>query len=358
MCMRNIFVNRGSCACLVGFFLFAFPASTNYQLRGYGIGSGGEDNMTSSNYAADALMGETSDDTLTGTNYNLGSGLSFEIMANVPAAPTLTNPSNYYDKLKLVLDTGNNPTDTTFAIAISTDDFVTTNYVQSDNTIGAVLGSEDYQTYTAWGGASGCNIIGLTPSTTYKVKVKAYQGKFSESGFSSTSTAATVSPQLSFDIDVSATDSDTNPPFTTTFPSLTAGSVQDSPEKIWIDFSTNADNGGRVYIYGQNGGLHSIAVSNTIPSASGDLASLSSGFGAQGVTAAQSSGGPLSIVSPYAGASQVVGIIDTTIREIFSTSAPIVDGRASLVLKAKSEAITPAASDYSEMLTLVAAGSF
>jgi hypothetical protein len=167
--------------CLLGFFLFVFPSSTNYQLRGYGFGSGGEENMTSSNYAADAVTGETSSGQLSGSSYNLGPGLSFEIMANVPAAPAFTNPSNYYNKLKVVLDTGNNPTDTKFAIAISTDNFVTTNYIQNDNTIGSVLGSEDYQTYAAWGGGSGFNVIGLAPNTTYKIKVKSFQGKFSES---------------------------------------------------------------------------------------------------------------------------------------------------------------------------------
>lgn len=356
--MRTTVFRRGFGSCLLGFFLFVFPSSTNYQLRGYGFGSGGEENMTSSNYAADAVTGETSSGQLSGSSYNLGPGLSFEIMANVPAAPAFTNPSNYYNKLKVVLDTGNNPTDTKFAIAISTDNFVTTNYIQNDNTIGSVLGSEDYQTYAAWGGGSGFNVIGLAPSTTYKIKVKSFQGKFSESGYGPVATAATVSPQLSFDIDVSATDTDTDPPFTITFPSLTAGSVQDSPEKIWVDFSTNAENGGRVYVYGQNSGLKSDVAATTIPSASGDLASLGSGFGAQGSTVGQTSGGPMSIVSPYAGSAQVVGVIDTVIREIFSVSAPVVDGRGSLVLKAKSSAITPAASDYAETLTMIASANY
>ncbi len=356
--MRIFSLKKKSGVCLLGFFLFAFPASTNYQLRGYGFGAGGEENMTSANYAADAVTGEVSAGQLTGSSYNLGSGLSFEMMAHVPPAPTLTNPSNYYNKLKLVLDTGNNPSDTLFAIAISSDNFVTTNYVQNDNTVGTVLGIEDYQTYATWGGGSGFHIIGLTPSTTYKVKIKAFQGKFSESGYGPVATEATVSPQLSFDIDVSAINTDTDPPFSITFASLAAGVVQDSPENIWVDFSTNADNGGRVYVYGENAGLKSDVTATTILSSSGDLASLGSGFGAQGLTAGQSSGGPLSIVAPYAGTSQVVGVIDTTIREIFSTSAPVVDGRGSLVLKAKASAITPASSDYTEVLTFIASANY
>lgn len=356
--MRMVLLKNGSHACLLGFFLFVFPASTNYQLRGYGFGAGGEENMASANYAADAIAGEVSAGRLSGPSFDLGSGLSFEITANVPAAPTFTNPSNYYNKLNLVLDAGGNPADTKFAIAISTDNFATTSYIQNDNTVGAVLGGEDYQTYAAWGGGSGFSVIGLAPSTTYKVKVKAFQGKFSESGYGPSASAATVSPQLSFDIDVSAADTDTNPPFATTFPSLTAGAVQDSPEKIWVDFATNAENGGRVYIYGQNSGLKSDATTTTIPSASGDLSSLASGFGAQGSTVSQGSGGPMGMVAPYTGAAQVVGIIDTTVREIFSATAPVAGGRASLVLKAKSSSVTPAANDYGDILTLIASANY
>lgn len=338
-------------------FLFAFPASTNYQLEGYGFGGGGEDNMTSSNYAIDGLSGEVSEDQLQGTNYDLGAGLAFEIMANVPPAPTFTNPSNYYNKLHIVLDTGSNPSDTTFSIAISTDDFVTTNYIQSDDTVGATLGIEDYQTYTAWGGASGFDVVGLSPSTTYKIKVKAMQGKYSESGYGPTATAATVGAQLTFDIDVSAIDED-NSVTAIDLGNLTAGSVVSSTEKIWVDFSTNGASGGKVYVGAANAGLYSSTVSYTISSASGNLTALSSGFGAQGSTATQSSGGPFSIVSPYDGSSNTVGVTDTTIREIFSSSNPISGGRASFLLKAKSSAVTPAAGDYTETLTVIASGSF
>ena len=64
------------------------------------------------------------------------------------------------------------------------------------------------------------------------------------------------------------------------------------------------------------------------------------------------------ISSPYNGSSNVVGIIDTSIRDIFTTTAPIVGGRASLLLKAKSNAVTPASADYAERITMIASGSF
>lgn len=341
----------------IAFFL-VFPASTNYQLKDFGFGSGGAGNAASGSYALDGISGEQNAGKLSGLSYDLGPGLLFTNQANVPPAPTFTNPSNYYNKLKVVLDAGSNPSDTVFALAISTDNFATTNYVQSDNTVGATLGLEDYQTYTVWGGASGVLVIGLTPSTTYKVKVKAWQGKFTETGYGPTATASTVSPQLTFDIDVSATDSETAPPFATNFGSLPAGTVTDSPEKIWVDFDTNAESGGRVYIASSHAGLQSTVAGYTIVAVTGNLTALTEGYGAQGSSATQGAGGPFSIAAAYNLASNNVAVTDSTIRDIFTTTAPITAGRGSFLLKAKSSAVTPAANDYTETLTVIASASF
>lgn len=339
--------------------LFAFPASTNYQLKDFGYGGGGVGNGTSSNYAIEGILGEQNEDQLQGTTYDLGAGLQYTNQANVPPAPTFTNPSNYYNKLKLTLDTGNNPSDTKFAITISTDNFVSDNrFVQNDNTVGATLGLEDYQTYSTWGGASGFNIIGLTAGTTYTVKVKAWQGKYTETGYGPSASAATVSQQLTFDIDVSATDTDTDPPFSTNFGDLLAGTVTDSPQKIWVDFTTNGESGGRVYVVASNAGLASSRASYTINAVTGNLTSLTEGFGAQGSSASQTSGSPFTIAPAYDLTSNNVSITDTTVREMFTVSGPVTGGRGSFLLKAKSSAVTPAASDYTETLTVIASASF
>lgn len=343
------------------FLFFMMPASTNYQLKDFGFGSGGVGNAASGSYAIDGVSGEQSAGSLTGSSYNLGSGLLFANQANVPPAPTFTNPSNYYNKLKILLDTGSNPSDTLFAIAISTDDFTTTNYVQSDDTVGAALGLEDYQTYTAWGGAGGALIIGLSPSTSYKVRVKAWQGKFTETDYGPVATASTVSPQLTFDIDVSATDTETDPPFVIGFTggsSLTAGTVVSSPEKIWVDFDTNGESGGRVYVYSSNAGLQSSTAGYLISAVTGNLTALTEGFGVQGSNATQSTGGPFAVVAAYDLTSNNVAVTDTIIREIFTSSNPTTAGRGAFLLKAKSSAVTPAASDYTEALTVVASASF
>lgn len=335
------------------FLIFVMPASTTYQLKDYGFGAGGTSNATSTNYAAETLAGEQGGGKLDGTTYDLGSGLQFTNQANVPAAPTFTNPSNYYNKLKIVIATSGNPTDTKFAIAISDDDFVTTRYVQSDDTVGATLSIEDYQTYASWGGASGTLIVGLTPNTTYKVKVKAWQGKFTETGYGPTASAATVNPTMTFDIDVSASDEE-NSVTSINFGDLIAGAVTDSPQKIWVDFQTNGESGGRVYVSGSNAGLESSVANYTISTVTGNLTVLSEGFGAQGSSVA----GGLSIATAYDLTSNNVAVTDTTIREIFTASAPITSGRGSFLLKAKSSSVTPAAPDYTETLTVIASASF
>lgn len=337
--------------------IFVMPASTNYQLKDFGFGTGGVGNATSGSYAIDGISGEQSNGKQTGSGVDLGSGLIFTNQANVPPAPTFTNPSNYYNKLKVVLAIGGNPTDTKFAIAISTDDFVTTNYVQSDATVGATLGAEDYQTYAAWGSGTGTVIIGLAPSTTYKVKVKAWQGKFTETGYGPTATAATINPTLSFDIDVAATDID-NSVTATGFGNLFAGTVTDSTDKIWVDLDTNGENGGKVYVYSTHAGLQSTAAGYTINTVTGNLTALSEGYGAQGSSATQGAGGPFSVTTAYDLASNNVAVTDTNIREIFTTSNPVTSARGSFLLKAKSSSVTPAAGDYSETLTVIASASF
>lgn len=341
------------------FIIFVIPAGTNYKLINFGFGGGGTSGSTSPNYSLEGIIGELDSTKLSGTNFKLGPGLIFSEQSNVPAAPTFENTGNWYNKLHFVINASNNPSDAKFALAISTDNFVSdTRYVQNDNTAGSALGIEDYQTYTGWGGASGAFVIGLLSNTTYYIKAKAMQGKFTETDFGPVSFASTVGPSFNFDIDVSATDTKTDPPFTITFDDLVANTVVDSPQRIWVDFETNGESGGYVYVYGQNSGLYSIIRSFTITSASGDLSVLSEGVGTQSVSSTQTSGGPLAALAPYNGSSQSIGIVDSTIRPIYSSGSPVVGGRASFVIKAKSSSVTPVADDYAETLTVIASANF
>lgn len=337
-------------------FIFVLPFSTTYELKDFGFGSGGSGVMDSSTYSMVGETGEVSSTELVGTTYNLGPGLTFTQQSNVPVAPSFTNVNSYYNKLDLVLSATSNSTDTTYAIGISTDNFATTNYVQADGTVGATA---VYQTYTNWGGASGIQVNGLANGTTYKVKVKAVQTKYDESGWSETASSATSTPSLSFDIDISSSNGESGSPYLLDMPALTPGSVVDGTTKIWFDINSNAQQGAFVYAYSNSSGLSSANVSHTIASLTGDVSSVSEGYGIQGSFLGQTAGGPVAFVSPYDGTSNNVGILDTTPRTILNTSSlPVISGRASFLVKAKSAAETPAAQDYTATITTILSGTF
>lgn len=344
---------------LISFFLLVAPASTNYSLKSYGFGSGGSAELTSSNFGMEGFLGEQGSNTLSSSNYQTLPGLLYTQMANTPTAPTVTNDGDYTNKLLVTINTENNPTDAEYAVAISDDNFVTTEYIQSDNTVGSTLGSEDWQTYTDWGDSSGEFVVGLDPDTTYYFKVKARHGNFTESPWSPLALTATSALSISFDIDVSATDSETSSPYLVDLGDLTPDSVTTSTEKVWVDLATNAPGGGFVFVYGSNGGLYSTKNNYTISAVTGNLSSLSEGFGIQYNSVTETSGGPFVVSSPYDGTGEVVGTIPQNPQEIFNTSsAPIVGGRASFVTKAKITDITPAAEDYSDTLTVISAATF
>ena len=337
--------------------LAALPASSTYQLNSYGFGTGGVGNSTSTNYAINGTAGEVAGSGGS-TNYKVGAGEAYEKQSDVPLV-TLSNTGATYNKLLLQLDPQNNPSDTLFSIAISTDNFATTKYVKNDFTITATQSFSNYLTYSGWGGSTGVVIRGLTPNTVYTAKATAYRGKFTESSYGPASVATTTAtPQLSFHIDVAATDTGSSPPYIVDFGTLPVSTVTSATNRVWVSLDTNAESGGNVYVSGQNTGLKSLLTSYTIVSQSADLATLPEGFGVQGASSTQSSGGPLSISSPYNVTGTNIGITDPTLRQIFTAPAPITAGRGSFYLMAKSKPLTPASSDYTEILTAVAAAVF
>src|SRR5579884_481348 len=102
---------RGLSVILSGWLLLAsLPATSNYKLQSYGFGSGGTSNSTTSNYALEGITGEISGQASSTTTYTANPGFIATQQANVPLI-TLSNPSNYYDKLQFVIDTQNNPSD-------------------------------------------------------------------------------------------------------------------------------------------------------------------------------------------------------------------------------------------------------
>ena len=335
-------------------FLGVLPSTTNYNLQSYGFGSGGTANSGTTNYSLEGISGEISGQTTTTTNYNIKPGFIETEQANVPKV-TLTNPSSYYDKLKFVIDQQSNPADAKFALQVCVGaDWTptcggTTMYVKSDNTLGSTLNLTDYQTYSAWGGSGGANIVGLSASTTYYIRAKATQGQFTESAYGPSSNAATVGQQISFCL---YTNANCGAGGHSESLNLLAGSVTTSGN-IGVDFSTNADSGGSVYIY-SNGALTSASRPGTpINSATADLSSSAKGYGAQVANAVS-----ITINSPFNGGANNVGVLSTTVQTILSSTTPVTSNGNQIQLQAKPDNLTKAATDYSDVVTVVAAAAF
>lgn len=179
------------------FILAQNSNSPNYRLENAEFSAGGEP-ASSANYNSNDTLGSTNTDSANSTNYNGFWGFLRISHPGVPGTPTLANTGgNLYNALDFVVNTGNNPSDANYAIAISSDNFTTTNYIQASDTVG---NTETWQSYTAWGSGTGQRVTGLQPATTYKIKVKARFGSSTETGFSNTATAATASPTLSVSI--------------------------------------------------------------------------------------------------------------------------------------------------------------
>lgn len=210
------------------------PRSSSYKIVDYGFGAGGADNSTSTSYALFGSLGDISVGSLSSSLYNIGGGLEFTLMATAPAAPTFVNDGSTYDRLKITINRQSFSTDTEFAVMITPDNYQTIGYIQSDGTVGSVLGNEDFMTYTSWGGASGSYVTGLLQNTTYKVRVKARQGAFTEGRWGPQASATTSFPSLTFGVDQVAI----------TFDHLNAGnSYTDASKTTVLTTSTNAYNG-------------------------------------------------------------------------------------------------------------------
>lgn len=221
----------------------ADPQSTTYELKQYGFGSGGEASTSSTTYSMFGTAGEVDMGTSESTTYRTNPGLIYTIQSAVPPAPSFTNPGNNYDRLKIVINTGGNPTDTTYAIAITSNNWTTTQYVKSTYTIGNTLTSSDWLPYSggnSWGGSGGFYVTGLGNNTIYIIKVKAKQGNFTETQWGPSSTNNTVDPSLTFGINTASI----------IFNNLNGGnSYTDSSQSTVLTTSTNAYNGYVVYAH-------------------------------------------------------------------------------------------------------------
>jgi len=242
------------------FPVFAGPQSTTYELKEFGFGAGGVASASSNTYSLFGTAGEIDVASSESNTYRANAGLVFTLQVATPPTPSFTNPGNNYDRLKIVIATGNNPTDTRYAIAITDDNWATTKYIQSDYTVAGVLGAEDWLTYSGainvgWGDTGGFYVTGLKNNTVYRIKVKAKQGNFTESPWGPEYSQTTSDPSLTFGIGSASI----------TFSNLNSGnSFTDSSKTTVLTTSTNAYNGYIVYAYESQPLTHTIDGTKTI----------------------------------------------------------------------------------------------
>lgn len=325
----------------------SLPSSANFQIQNYSFGAGGTANSTSSNFKTNGIAGEVEFGQQTSSNFKVNGGLTFLQTANVPSAPIVSNESGLdYNKLKITLVTGSNPSDYQYAIAISPDGFVsTTKYVQADATLGT---TPVWQTKTVWG-ASGFYAIGLAQNTTYSVKAASKQGNFTQSPFGPITAVTTAQSSFTFSLNRNSVS----------IGSLTPNNVITAGNTVTATMSTNGTGGGIVSIYGTNNGLLSSNVNYTISSTTTNLTSATEGYGIQATSVTQTTGGPMEMLSPYNGAGNNVGSVTTSKQAVFdSTGAPVTSGLGTFQIMAKASGVTKAASDYADTITVIASGTF
>jgi hypothetical protein len=181
---------------------------------------------------------------------------------------------------------------------------------------------------------------------------------------SATYTTATISDdQLSVTASVSQAFTFALSANTDALGALSTGSVSTSPTPRTVTINTNAKSGWMLWAKDATTGLNSPSSSYTLPSTTpGSNSTLSAGTEGYnfGVTGTQGGGSAaLSVAAGYVGtgAGQGGGL-DTTQRLVVSSTGTASNAVMTLKNNAAIGSLTPAASDYSDIVTLVGAGLF
>lgn len=229
-------------------------------------------------------------------------------------------------------------------------------------------------------GTGANQILNPGSSSTYQIGIAGTMtdvGQFAVmiSDSDQVSLTATVDQTLTFDVDVSISDTETVAPFAVDMGTLAIGTLTTSDntavESIFIDVDTNATSGVTVSVRGASGGLESTSAVNTISlgTAEESIVAGVEEFGLCVYAVSETSGGPFVAAGQYDSTSgscnptntgtQVVGRVETINTAILNTSTdPIEAGRAEILLKASITGATPSGADYAETLTFTAVGTF
>ncbi len=337
------------------------------------------------------------------TTYSLRGGTASNITPNVPLLSCFETTTNTgtcsigtngmqevcsapgcYDRAKFRIDTQSNPPDARYAIQISTTSDFSANVFFVDGTtrlLKTTLTINDFKFKCEWEGeifGTYCttpnttwqkfNILGLQEGTQYYIRAASLHGTsvngtFTQTEWGPSLSATTANTSLSFDIDI---DSDyvlgsTLPPHIINISNINPEVVTNSDDYLILRYTTNALNGMRINIKGNNGALQN--GSNIIPNVNGDLDVLSSGYGLRNISASNSSnyitylGQPVisSTPSDFTDTAPVnkVGAPTTSFVELLNSSnKPIHTGRSAFSIKVKAALNLPSL-NYSETLTVI-----
>lgn len=375
--------------------------STTYRIKDPTIDSGGEV-VESTSYKQILSIGDpTAYDKLESTSYRLRSGFPEGSQANVPAVVCFETDTTSgttscvkatgmqevcgtpgcYDRAKIEIDDQGNPYDTLYLVKVVDDANSTTYYLQSDHTLSTTYDINDFLDQCDLEGYDAdeptCdtgegredtslqkyNVYSLRPGSSYTVSVSALHGDLTQTGFSATANATTENIQVTFDLDISATDSETSGPYSVDLGKLSASSTTTATESIWIDIGSNNFNGVNVYAEDLYDGLDNSGA--TIDSETEDIdggGGSNGGFGLKTISVSETSLGPLlntSTIYNTAGSNEVGRLQSSATNLILFTNTSganlgqIEGGRSENEVKARSGSAS-ISGDYSDTVTFTA----
>ena len=278
----------------------------------------------------------------------------------------ICGPSGCYDKARFEIDINDNPTDTLYAVMISTDNFSSDiQYIDGSSFWPESISTHnlsDFLTKTDWE-TQVFNIQGLQSATTYYIRIFALHGDFTQTEPGPISSATTSAGSVFFDIDIedsTGISAETTAPYTISFTGayeLIGGSASTTAEdRIWLDGSTNSEGGFAIVVRGVNGGLKSDTTGQTIVSATADLNTALDGFGIQSEYIDYDTYpylGSITAMTDYSGTGNYVGIVGTSATKVYESDAPVYNGRMALKVIAKPGMDKSAATDYQETIYFV-----
>lgn len=295
-----------------------------------------------------------------------------------------------YNRAKLEINAQGAPTDTRYAIQISTASDFSSNVFYVDATtrfLKANLTINDFIPKCEWEGTTSSgicgspnttwqrhNILGLQHTTTYYVRLSAQKGtptdaNFTQTDWSPSVSASTTDPEITVNVDIAAdTVTGSAVPYIVDFGQIATDVVNTATDMIVFKVSSNATSGVDTVIKGLNGGLKHTTLADIMTSVDADLTVASSGFGLRNDSTGNAQNytstlGNITIsttpsdFSISGGAHRVGGVGTSFVKLFTSNDLPLDGGVAPFLLKAKpAGSISPG--NYSETFTFVVFGTF